>query len=52
MRRTDLRGSGRKGLTGARGSTAAQTERRGAMVVKQRSSRWHCESRLEGGGGE
>jgi hypothetical protein len=40
-RGTDLRGSGRKGLTGAGGSTAAQIGRRGAMVVEQRSSRGH-----------
>jgi hypothetical protein len=40
-RGTDLRGSGRKGLTRAGGSTAAQIGRRGAMVVEQRSSRGH-----------
>jgi hypothetical protein len=34
-RGTDLRGSGRKGLTRAGGSTAAQIGRRGAMVVEQ-----------------
>jgi hypothetical protein len=32
-RGTDLGGSGRKGLTGAGGSTAVQTERRGAHGI-------------------
>jgi hypothetical protein len=41
MRGTDLGGSGRKGLTGAGGSTATQTEQRGVTVVEQRSSRGH-----------
>jgi hypothetical protein len=35
----DLGGSGRKEITGVGGSTAVQTERRGATVVEQRSSR-------------
>jgi hypothetical protein len=37
-RGTDLGGSGRKGLTGEGGSTAAQTKWRGVTVVAQRSS--------------
>jgi hypothetical protein len=41
MRGTDLGGSGRKGLTGAGGSTATQTEQWGVTVVEQRSSRGH-----------
>jgi hypothetical protein len=40
-RGSDLGGSGRKGLTGAGGATMAQTKRRGATVVAQRSSRGH-----------
>jgi hypothetical protein len=36
-----LGGSGRKGLSGAGGSMAAQTVRRGATVVVQRSSQGH-----------
>jgi hypothetical protein len=46
-RGTDLGGLRRKGFTGVGGSTAVQTERRGATVVEQRSTR----GRRQGGRG-
>jgi hypothetical protein len=54
---TDVRGSGRKGLTGAGRSTVAQTEWRGATVVARRGSRGHRQggrgsSRCRCGGSE